>query len=42
MIDKTPTFSTILQYLSNLTDDELEMLDEDKYVQALVTIYHGK
>jgi hypothetical protein len=38
----TPTISTILQLLSNLTDEQLDYLDEDKFVKALFTVYHGQ
>jgi hypothetical protein len=30
----------ILLLLSQLTDEELESLDEDKYAKALFTLYH--
>lgn len=34
------SFSQIFALLASLTDDELEMLDEDKFASALFTLYH--
>ena len=39
--EMSPTFETIIRFLNNLTDEQLESLDEQKYTEALFTLYHG-
>jgi len=34
------SFAEIFALLVSLTDDELEMLDEDKFASALFTLHH--
>ena len=38
--EPTMSFSEIFALLAALTDDELEMLDEDKFASALITLHH--
>jgi hypothetical protein len=34
------TFAEIFRLLENLTDEQLNALDEEKFVKALIYIYH--
>jgi len=34
------TFAEIFRLLENLTDEQLDALDEEKFVKSLIYIYH--
>jgi hypothetical protein len=38
--EPTMSFAEIVALLMSLTDDQLEMMDDDKFASALITLHH--